>query len=636
MAVPTRLPKPSRSALLLTLLLVWAVGLRVWYGSTDLHLHRFWDEKFSVPNVYAALEEGSLKPERYAYLRLTYLPQVAVLGALGVAARVVNPEFSWFRGEILTPAGFMICRSVQALIGGLSILLTFLVGRRLFSATVGLLAAFLVAASSTHLVLSAIFKPDILAVTTTLVAFLLSLRAVDRPTLWRYVLAGLGIGLAISSKPTAGVIAIPLTLAALILGFRDRRHWLGLMSAGVTSVLLFVALNPYPRYLNAFALQRKRYNAVAAQKGTLGDPLTTLHHELVTVFQGAHGRWIGAAAIAGLLLLGWQVWKQRGEAGRSLLLAMFLIYPVSFVLLYSMVTQNVLPQNFLPLLPFTSLAAAVFLVLVWQRAADRWEWLSDRRVVACTAMALVALVSFRANAQAYRIVIPTTLERAAARLAAGLPSGPPGWVRLETEGTSPEVLPREPGPVKRLPRSLLVWGSPRLTDVGHRILDRADALVFPLQRLGEPDSDFYSVRLDSDPRSRKWSIESRAFHAWGPDLVVVSHPWKAQESRSVRLSKAAGSAWFEYRLAGPQGRRQIAAIGIWLPRQRKGQQPPLVRIGGRRVEVKSISLHGRRMHWTTDRFPLTDGAEVEVRIRLPKPIQMDDLSVEISRWEKAG
>ena len=185
MAATKRRRKPSRKALLLTLLLVWAVGLRVWYGSTDLHLHRFWDEKFSVPNVYAALEEGSLKPERYAYLRLTYLPQVAVLGVLGVGARVVNPEFSWFRGEILTPTGFMICRSVQALIGGLSVLLTFFVGRRLFSPTVGLLAAFLVASSSTHLVLSAIFKPDILAVTTTLVAFLFSLRAVDRPTLWR-------------------------------------------------------------------------------------------------------------------------------------------------------------------------------------------------------------------------------------------------------------------------------------------------------------------------------------------------------------------------------------------------------------------------------------------------------------------
>ncbi len=456
MASVARSQGPSRTALLLTLLLVWAVGLRVWYGSKDLDIHRFWDEKYSVPNVHAALEQGSLQPTRYAYLRLTYLPQVAVLGLIQTGARLVDPEFSWFRGQVLSPSGFMVCRTVQALIGGLSIFLTFLVGRRLFSVEVGLLAAFLVAASPTHLILSAIFKPDILAVATTLIAFIFSLGAIDRPTLWRYLVAGLGIGLAVSSKPTAGAIAIPLVMAALILGFENRRHWVGLAAAGLTSVLLFLALNPYTRYLNAFDLQRRRYTAVARQKGTLGDPIATLHHELVTVFKGAHGPWIGAAAVAGLLLLGFQLWKHRHGDKTGIHLAMFLIYPVSFLLLYGLVTQNVLPQNLLPLLPFTSLAAAVFLMALWQQVARRWTWPADGRAAAAIGTLLVILVSIPAQTHAYRIVVPTTMERAISLLASELPRASQGWIRMESVGTSPEDLAREPGRTKRPPAHLRI------------------------------------------------------------------------------------------------------------------------------------------------------------------------------------
>jgi hypothetical protein len=137
-----------------------------------------------------------------------------------------------------------------------------------------------------------------------------------------------------------------------------------------------------------------------------------------------------------------------------------------------------------------------------------------------------------------------------------------------------------------------------------------------------------------DVRSRVWNVESKPFRAWGPDLVVVLHPWRPQDSRAIGLTKAAGSDWFEYRLSAPEGRQQVAAVGIWLPRQRKRQQPPVVRIGGRRAEVKSVSMHGRQLLWTTDRFPLTGSTDSEVRIRLPKPIEMDDLRVEINRWEK--
>lgn len=626
--------RPSWTGLLLTLLLVWAVGLRVWFGSHDLQVHRFWDEKFNIPNVQVALEQGSLKPVRYAYLRLSYLPQVAVLGTLQAGARLVDPEFSWFRGEILTPGGFLVTRTLQALIGGLSILVTFLVGRYLFSPGVGLLGAFLVAASPTHLVFSGVFKPDILAVTTTLIAFLLSLRAIDQPTLWRYISAGLGIGLAMSSKPTAGAIAIPLTVAALILGFKNWRHWLGLVSAGLTSALVFLALNPFPRYFRAFSLQRKRYDQMAAQKGTLGDPLAAMRDELVTVFSWAHGAWVGAVALVGMFFLGYLVWKHRHDGKKALQIAMLWIYPVSFIPLYAMVTQNVLPQNLLPLLPFTALAAAVLLAAVWQRLSNRREWLADRRVAVALGAVLVLLVSFPSTARAYRVVVPTTKLVAVRQLAARLPGDSQRSIRMESEGTSPEVFAGQPGPAKKPPSHFLLWDPARLTDLDSDVLDRSDAEVFPQARTEGAKGDFYLGRMALDEPAQTLEIPSRLFRAWGPDLVVVLHPWQPGEPQTVELAKTAENDWFQRRLSAPTGGRQVASVEFMVPRDLNANKTLRVEAGDSQVALKRLVRKGKSDLWTSDRFPLKPGGEVPVRIRLPIPEQATELRVVVRRWRQ--
>jgi hypothetical protein len=620
--------------MLLTLLLVWAVGLRVWFGSHDLQIHRFWDEKFNIPNVHAALEEGSLTPVRYAYLRLSYLPQVAVLGALQSGVRLFDPEFSWFRGEILSPQGFLVTRTIQALIGGLSIFLTFLVGRYLFSPGVGLLGGFLVAASSTHLVFSGVFKPDILAVATTLIAFLLSLHAVDRPTLGRYMLAGLGIGLAMSSKPTAGAIAIPLTVAALILGFRNWRHWLGLVSAGITSAMVFLLLNPYPRYLRAFSLQRKRYDQIAAQKGTLGDPLAAIRDEWVAVFPWAHGTWIGAIAFLGMFFLGYLVWKHRHDAEKALQLAMLWIYPVSFIPLYATVTQNVLPQNVLPLLPFTALAAAALITALWQQLTSHWTWLTHSRFAATVGAVLAVIVAFPSAARAYRVVVPTTKLVAVRQLAAHLPGESQRLIRMESEGTSPEVFAGQPGPAKKPPAHFLIWDSPRLTDLDTEVLDRSDAEVFPRARKDGPQADFYRDRMGLAGPTHNLEISSRPFRARGPDLVVLIHPWQPLEPQTLALEKDAEDDWFQHRLSAPTEGRQIASVEFLVERSRNARTTLRVEVGDAGIELERLARQGKSDLWTSDRFSLTPAGEVPVRIRLPRPERATNLAVVVRRWQQ--
>ncbi len=604
----------TRPTVLLMLLLAWAVGLRCWYGSKDLHVHRYWDEKFNVPNVHAVLEEGRLRPVRYAYLRLTYLPQVAVLGGIQQVTRWVHPDFSWFDGETLRPAGFFVSRAVQALLGGLSILLTFQLGRRLFSADVGLLAALFVAANRVHLIHSAMFKPDILVVVTVLLAFLWGLRAIHQPTIWRYLAAGLGVGLAASSKPTAVAVCVPLTLVALALGRSDRRHWLGLPVAGLSAALVFLVLNPYPRYLSAFALQRSRYDAVAARKGTLGDPVETARAIFEALFRGAHGYVIGLFAVAGFVWLLVRLWRRRSDSEVWPGLAMFLAYPLAHIVLYGFVTQNVLPQNLLPVLPFTSLAAAALLAFCWQRAARRLTWLSNRHIVAGASIVLVLLVTFRPNLFAYRIVVPSTTDRVVEALTRELPRRSTKWVWWEQLASFENSRPGEPGPATWRPERLLLQDVPSLADVEPLLLARADATV---------------ALLHEHETRQGLPIRASLFRAWGPDLVLSLHPWSPGRTERVTLEPHPRRLLF----AIPPGTGvEIAQLRFELPRIDDPGSELLVRVGGRPVPHVSSPLSRDRRQLTTYRFPIRRNGDLRVNITLPTSLRSSPLAVTIERW----
>lgn len=561
---------------LLGLLIVWAVALRGVYATEELNVQRFWDEKYSIPNLHAVLEQGSWRPADYAYLRLSYLPQVAALGAVQLVARQFDPEFSWFAppkrpGDqpVLLPRGFLAVRWVQAVIGGLTLWLTFVLGRRLFSASAGLLGALLVAASPYHLLSSTIFKPDILLLALTLVSFLWSLEAVRRPGLGRYLLAGLGIGMVLSTKLTGGPIAVPLAAAALWRGRKDRRHWLGLVAAGATSVALLVALNPYLRHLSAFALQRQFYREAAARNQTLADPLAAYRQLIGGMFAGHHGLLLGLVAVAGFAWLAYRSWRDRRDEDRALPWAMLVIFPVAFCLIYGLATQAVLGQNLLPLLPFTSLAAAVLLVAVWRRAARRFTALGSRPATALAAALLALLATFDLHGHFYRVMVPTTRELVLRALAAEHSGRARAWVRWESRG-EPEKL--EPGPPAQTPGNLELWQAAELSELPSEALDTADFEVFERSRTEEPEGGFYRGRMERVAAAERRIFEPRIFHARGPALVVLSHRWTvAGRSRVVELEAKAG-----YRFAGSA---DLFALKI------DGEQRSVLRDNSRCAEV---------------------------------------------------
>ncbi len=143
-----------------------------------------------------------------------------------------------------TPTAYLLCRLLQAVFGTLSLLLVYAIGTRLGNNRLGLLAAFLLAVVPWHIRQSVIYKADMVLVLAVVLAFYLSLRAIERPTFATYAATGVAIGLAMASKFNGGPAAIPVTLGTLLSSQRSKKTFLWLVAAGAMSVAVFLALQP--------------------------------------------------------------------------------------------------------------------------------------------------------------------------------------------------------------------------------------------------------------------------------------------------------------------------------------------------------------------------------------------------------
>ena len=106
-------------------------------------------------------------------------------------------------------------RPLSALADVGSVLLLFLVGRRMYGLGVGLLAAGLAALAVIHVQNSHFYRPETFSVLFTLASFWAMLRMVERRRLRDSALLGLFVGLALAPKVNILPLLLPLTLAYL-------------------------------------------------------------------------------------------------------------------------------------------------------------------------------------------------------------------------------------------------------------------------------------------------------------------------------------------------------------------------------------------------------------------------------------
>jgi hypothetical protein len=627
---------PRWIGLALAAVLLASFAVRTWDASFGLYAGRHFDERFTFKNVSAILKHGEYKPRHAFYLSLSYLPQTAVLAASDALYRVTGrPIFSIFddSGDGNSPTAYWLARMVNVVYGTLSLWVLFVIGRRLYSPEVGLLAAAVLAAVTRHLTSSTEFKPDILVILLTVVTFYWTLAAATRPTLGRFLRVGLGVGLAVSAKYTGIAAALPITAAVLKNGWRDRRQWLWLLLAGATSILTFLALNPFldvvfqsisilvPGYAAKGVTEHSNHRVVFERQV---DFLIRNHGPVVAVFV--------LLGIAGLL---WRIYRPAADdseerrLGSMLLLSILLGYSA----VHSLGMTLFRSQNYLPVVPFSSLAAAWAMVETWRRLSLRFPRLSWQPAAILLWLGVCgALVAQEASVALYRVV-PTTFSAVNDSLLSGLE--PPGLRHVVFETSLGRF---DWGEASRRP---LLSPVDRLARQSPRFLDLADVEVFPGSEIAGPDAAFYRGRLDRVADAQAEIVDSRFLRRRGETVRVVRHLWNLESDLEIDLLRPPGNPSPPV-LVGllPAGRYRpgdVLSIELVVPKSAADEDLYAVGLGpgSRAMSLGETGRHRNRFFRLTPRFELAAG-ETEVRIAAAPEDAPDGFRLTIYRWRPAA
>lgn len=595
-----RPPEAAWTRPALAVLLLTGAALRFWLALPEAHSRRWFDEKINVANVVAVLDTGELRPRNFWYGGLSHLPQSCLLLAAQGASRAL--EVKWLRvrsGGGLTATGYRLCRSLQVVYGVLSLWVVFAIGRALFSAEVGLLAALLLAVSERHLHASAVFKPDILLLLTSLAAFLWGLYALRDPRPRRFLLAGAGVGLAAASKLNGATIALPLGVVGVLRAWRDRRLWPRLGLAALAAAAAYLAFNPFlGETLRALARNRLHY-AELATGGRAAVLVETLGYVFAPAF---HGPVVAGLAVVGLLLVG----RRLREPG----ILMLVLAPLTYVLIYALVTTRAKENHFLQLLPFTSLLAAAAIDAGWRRLWGAPQARRARGLLVAAAPLAVVWLSVEPVGYVYRQVVPSTAGLAAEGLRDALPKPYGGRVVVAAGGFSP---PHRVG--------VALWSFPRLPDAGEADLELADGEVFPAGEFDGPQAEFHRRRRDAAGGARE--VRRRWFGSWGTEWVVLVHPWRLDGVFTAPPLDLRGAGGGPAAVPLPAGLEvgDVVSAQVRLPLRPRDAPGVALTVGGRRLALLPVRRVGAESIFVTPRFRLEalgGGAAVEFPGRRPE------------------
>ena len=149
-------------------------------------------------------------------------------------------------------------------------------------------AAAVVALSPLDVRFGPLVTPDAIAGAATALAVVGALWVLGRPTVGRYVLTGLAVGVAASTKYNAALSAAPLLVAhGLALGRQQavRRAWLVLL-ATVASLEVLLLTNPYSVLDNDAFMRGLRYDSRHYRTGHPGSEGGSLGYHLAWLWRG--------------------------------------------------------------------------------------------------------------------------------------------------------------------------------------------------------------------------------------------------------------------------------------------------------------------------------------------------------------
>jgi 4-amino-4-deoxy-L-arabinose transferase-like glycosyltransferase len=212
---------------LLVGVVAFALIVRFWSLDWQLPFAFHPDEGHYVWKAEEMFRDGDLNPR---YFRNPSLFTYTILAELKAAELLglVQPRAEAAEGLFRAPSIYTyLGRATSAVLGALSVLAVFGLGRQLGGPAIGLLGATFLALNFLHVRDSHYATNDVPAVALALVAVLLSARGVSRPSIGLFTVAGLVGGLATSAKYSMGLYVLPLPRCSVTLSGRRTRCWPG-------------------------------------------------------------------------------------------------------------------------------------------------------------------------------------------------------------------------------------------------------------------------------------------------------------------------------------------------------------------------------------------------------------------------
>jgi YYY domain-containing protein len=418
----------------------WALGAVLLLAAVLRVDGLHWDaHRWEAPGRPVVLEEQHLHPdERFLTMVTAALgwPD-GVRGYLDTATSPLNPNNRGFGfyvygtlpvfltkavSDATGQAGFdrihVVGRLLSAGFDLLTVLLTFVLGRRLYGPAVGLLGAFLLAVAVLPIQLSHFYAVDTFATAFVMLALVAAVRVLERGRPRDHTLLGAALGAGLACKVSVAILGAVVVAMILIRergrerpdGSRPRvRQWLlkaggGLALAAVVALLVFRVLQPYtfqgpgllgvtlnPAWVGSMRLVSELMSGARDfPPGHQWTNRTVLWFPWANMVVFGLGPALGLAAWGGWLLAGRDIWRGRDRAaGRVLLWAWVLV-----LFAYQGSQWVASMRYFLPIYPALALFAALLLARAWRAAREAGGGAGSRvaRWRPAAAALLVALV----------------------------------------------------------------------------------------------------------------------------------------------------------------------------------------------------------------------------------------------------
>ena len=326
---------------------------------------RLWGVKQGLPYVYNVDENANFVPKAVGFFSgdydphyfanppgFTYLLHVVFAFWFGAgwpfgARHAVSEAYAIHPTEM-----FVVARVTAAVLGVAAVWLLYATGARLWDRRVGLIAAAILATGFLPVFYSHLALNDIPALAPLMLSVWGSAGVFRHDRLRDYAVAGVGLGLAVAFKYTAGIALLPL-LACVFWNLRSpgwREHTQrGAALAGGLALVAFVAANPHAVLsLSEFVSDVRKQQAATGDLGKLGQTYGSGVHYYLWVLTWGMGWAPAIAGAAGAIAL----------IARDARRALFLVpWPLIFILAMGL-QDRYFGRWLLPAVPALALLAA--------------------------------------------------------------------------------------------------------------------------------------------------------------------------------------------------------------------------------------------------------------------------------------